>query len=123
MRIQPIETWLRKRTSHLDYGCKWKTKPIHCNKNETVIEFLLGQRKWLGRMTNEKFTRHFSGEDTFYFAGNSFGESLFMIDIDCHERGSLAGAMAFAQFLKDNFFPGLYFEGPPTARGCMDTPC
>ena len=117
MRIQPIETWLRKRTSHLDYGYKWKTKPLHCNNNETTVQFLLRQRPWLGRMTNEKFARHFSGEDTFYFAGNSFGESLFMIDIDCHERGSLAGAMAFAQHLADTFFPGLYFEASTNGKG------
>ena len=117
MRIQHIETWLRKRTSHLDYGYKWKTKPLHCNNNETTVQFLLHQRRWLGRVTNEKFARHFSGEDTFYFAGNSFGESLFMFDIDCHERGSLAGAMAFAQHLADTFFPGLYFEASTNGKG------
>ena len=102
----------------MDYGYKWKTHPIHCNKNETVIEFLLHERKWLGRVTNEMFARHFSGEDTFYFAGNSWGvETLFMIDIDCHKRGSLAGAMAFAQFLKENFFPNLYFEASTNGQG------
>ena len=61
MRIQPIETWLRKETSHLDYGYKWKTKPLHCNNNDTTVQFLLHQRPWLGRMTNEKFALPFLG--------------------------------------------------------------
>ncbi len=118
MRQQPIETWLRKRTSHLDHGYKWKTHPIHCNNNETVVEFILRQRHWLHRVTNEKFARHFSSEDTFYFAGNSYGpETLFMIDIDCHQRGSLEGAMAFAQHLADTFMPGLYFEQSTNGNG------
>ena len=40
-----------------------------------------------------------------------------MIDIDCHERGSLAGAMAFAQHLADTFFPRLYFEASTNGKG------
>ena len=118
MRREPIETWLRKRTSHLDYGYKWDNHPIHCNDNDTVVEFLLHQRHWLHKMTNDKFARHFSGEETFYCAGNSYGpETLFMVDIDCHKRGSLAGAMAFAQHLADTFLPGLYFEKSTNGKG------
>ncbi len=40
-----------------------------------------------------------------------------MIDIDCHHRGSLAGAMAFAQHLAEKFFPGLYFEVSTNGKG------
>ena len=33
-----------------------------------------------------------------------------MIDIDCHSSGTLEGATQFAQFLKENHFPDLYYE-------------
>ena len=38
-----------------------------------------------------------------------------MIDIDCHHKGSYEGAVAFAQYLKDNHFPDLYYE--PSTHG------
>jgi hypothetical protein len=40
-----------------------------------------------------------------------------MIDIDCHKEGSLAGALAFAQYLADTYFPGLYFEPSTNGNG------
>lgn len=111
-----ITAWLRKRVSHLDYGYKWYGKVVHCNTNEEVLDHLRNKTK-LSHLTNEKLGRHFSGEDTHYFTGNSWGdETLVLIDIDCHHGvGSLNGALAYAQHLKDTLFPNLYFE--PSTNG------
>ena len=111
-----ITAWLRKRISHLDYGYKHYGKVKHCNYNDEVLDHLRN-KVYLSHLTNRNLANHFSGEDTFYFAGNSWGpETLVMIDIDCHHGiGSLNGALAYAQFLKDTFFPDLYFE--PSTNG------
>jgi hypothetical protein len=68
----------------------------------------------LNRMTVEMYHRHFSNQNTYYFAGNSIGRqptTLLGIDIDCHDGvGSLADAQRFAKYIRDNLFPGLYSE-------------
>ncbi len=74
------------------------------------------QQKWLGRITNEKFAWHFSGQDTFYFAGCSSGYSLAMLDIDCHKRGTLQGAKALASSFHA-YFPNLYTEVSTNGNG------
>ncbi len=80
---QGITAWLRKRISHLDYGFKWCKGIVHCNRNDEVLDHLRKKTK-VSHLTNEKLARHFSGEDTFYFAGNSWGdETMVMVDIDC----------------------------------------
>jgi len=114
-----IYRWLRERTSSVDYGFKYNGHPIHCNTNEQVLDAFKGG-KWLSRMTNEKFDSHFSGEKTFYWTGNGspkFPETLLNIDIDCHKKGTLAGAIAFAEYLRDNFFSNLYFEISTNGNG------
>ena len=37
-------------------------------------------------------------------------ETILMLDIDCHASGTLEGATQFAEFLKQNYFPNLYYE-------------
>lgn len=118
-RKKSIYRWLRERTSSVDYGFKYNGDPIHCNTNEQVLDAFSGG-KWLSRMTNAKFDDHFSGEKTFYCTGNSSPkapETLLNIDIDCHKKGTLAGAIAFAEYLRDNFFPNLYFEISTNGNG------
>jgi len=113
-----ITAWLRKRFSHLDYGYKWCGGIVHCNTNDEVLDHLRNKTK-LSHLTNEKLGRHFSGEDTFYFAGNSWGEqTLVMVDIDCHHGiGNLDGALSYAKFLKDTLFPSLYYEPSTNGHG------
>lgn len=118
-RKKSIYRWLRERTSSVDYGFKYNGHPIHCNTNEQVLDAFYGG-KWLSRMTNNKFDDHFSGNKTHYFTGNGspkFPETLLNIDIDCHKTGTLAGAIAFAEYLRDNFFPNLYFEVSTNGNG------
>lgn len=118
-RRTTIYKWLRDRTSSIDYGVKFRGHPIHCNKNEAVLEAFQRQR-WLSRMTNAKFDQHFAGIETYYFTGNSrtrANETLAMIDIDCHKTGTLAGAIRFAQYVKDHHYPKLYFEVSTNGNG------
>lgn len=118
-RKKSIYRWLRERTSAVDYGFKYNGHPIHCNTNEQVLDAFNGG-KWLSRMKNEKFDDHFSGDKTFYWTGNGspkFPETLLNIDIDCHKKGTLAGAIAFVEYLRDNFFPNLYFEISTNGNG------
>ena len=64
---------------------------------------------------------HSAGKKTFYFTadGRCRGatEVLINIDIDCHRSGSLAGAIAFAEHLRANWFPNLYFEANTNGNG------
>lgn len=119
-RKKTIYRWLRERTSTIDYGVKFEGHPIHCNTNETVLNAFSGCQWWLSRMTNAKFDAHFSGDQTFYFTGNSspkFPETLLNIDIDCHKSGTLSGAYAFAEHLKEHYFPDLYYEVSTNGNG------
>jgi len=115
-KFRKVCTWLRKHTSNLDYGYKWHGSPIHCNTNAETVAFLFRQRNWLGRITNEKFSQHFSGQDTFYFAGCRSGYTLVMLDIDCHKRGSIQGAKDLGESLC-RFFPNLYTEISTNGNG------
>jgi hypothetical protein len=40
-----------------------------------------------------------------------------MLDIDCHESGSLEGAKRFAEYLKRCYFPNLYYETSTNGNG------
>ena len=117
-RQQTITAWLRKRISQLDYGFNHYGQVKHCNYNDEVLDHLCNKGK-IAYLSNDKLRRHFINEDTFYFAGSSWGsETLVMIDIDCHNGiGTLQGALAYAQFLKDTYFPNLYFEPSTNGKG------
>ena len=53
---------------------------------------------------------HFQGKETCYFTGSRGDLTLVNIDIDCKKEGSRQGAFAFAEYLKQRFFPNLYHE-------------
>lgn len=120
-REPSIYKWLRDRTSSIDYGFELRDEkgkhPIHLNRNEEVLAHFARlraeQRSWLSRMTNLNFVDHFTNAATFYFAGAAESkkpETLVLIDIDCKKTGTLDGAMAFAEFLKNEHFANLYIE-------------
>ena len=123
-----IYTWLRKRTSSLDCGVMIDVEdgrhPIHLNKNERVLHHFeclrRDERSWLKKLNNQEFWDHRFGRNTFYFAGQSdpkFPETLVLLDIDCKKFGTLAGALAFANYLKDRYFPDLFIEVSTNGNG------
>ncbi|MBT7070080.1 MAG: hypothetical protein HN975_04230, partial [Anaerolineae bacterium] len=120
-RKQTINKWLRDRISGIDIGVEIEdedgTHPIHINTNKQVMEHFRrlqnGEPSFLTRISDMNFVDHLTEVATFYFAGASEpkkAEILVLIDIDCKKIGSLAGAMAFAEHLRDHHFPNLYIE-------------
>ena len=117
------EKWLRDRTSDLDYGVKLKKgekKPVYENGTAKVTERLEGKRHYLDELNNFKYQQHWLGNETYYFMGTTrgkSGETLVKIDIDCHHKGTLAGAIKFAKFLQRKFFHTLYWEISTNGNG------
>jgi hypothetical protein len=119
---QKIHAWLRKRISRLDFGFKHEGRPIHSNINAKVLDRINNGGGWLDRLKNRDLDEHFDGSRTYYFTGNGSrdsDETLAMIDIDCHGRGTQAGALAFAEHLRANplFGDDLYIESSTNGVG------
>ena len=108
----PMATWLKKRTSDLDHGMKGRIKPFHVNTNETIIAKLERRVRYVDVMNHYQFGQHFSGAETYYFAGNDRSdESLEMIDVDCKDGvGSAVGSAAYSAHVKKKYLPNLYYE-------------
>jgi len=123
--LRDICRWIRERTSPYDIGWKSPDGPRHCNLNRSVLGLFRGLRLGLprinlARLNNRDLLDHFESEETFYFTADGRGrcrEVLVNIDIDCHGAGSPDGAIAFAGFLRENHFPGLYFEASTNGKG------
>jgi hypothetical protein len=76
-------------------------------------------RCW-GGFSAADFLQHQLGKTTLYYFGTPWiGQefSLAMIDIDCHHKGTLQGAIKFAEFLKTNHFPDLKYETSTNGQG------
>ena len=127
-RKQTIYKWLRDRTSGLDFGVEVEDDdgkhPIHLNTNTQVLDHFArlrdGGRSFLKRISNMNFVDHFDEVSTFYFSGAAEPkkpETLVLVDIDCKKTGTLEGAMAFAEFLREHHFANLYIEVSTHGRG------
>lgn len=119
-----ITAWLRSCTSSIDFGIKTKgpkPQPVHVNKKKTIIRaFNTGNWRLLRRLSNRDFGKHFTGEETFYFAGNGRSRdpyTLALIDIDCHKCGSFQGAVAFVEYLRKHHYPDLFWEPSTNGNG------
>ena len=87
--------------------------------NEQLIRWY-NASGFMGTPTNSDLYAHFAGQDTLYFWADGRKSSpltLSMIDIDCHESGNAQSAKAFADWLKDNYFPNLYHEPSTHGKG------
>lgn len=127
-RNQTIYKWMRDRISGIDIGVEIESEegkhPVHINTNKQVLEHFgrlrNGEQSFMKRLSNMNFVDHTTNVTTFYFAGASEPkkpETLVVIDIDCKTTGTLEGAMAFAEHLREYYFPGLYIEVSTHGRG------
>jgi hypothetical protein len=110
---------LRKLISPYDHGRKHEGRVVHAHTNAQVLHDL-NTRGWVYRPTNATMVRHFEGEETVYFTADGrlkTPEVLLMVDVDCHKKGTIASAIAFAEHLRDHHFPGLYFEPSTNGNG------
>jgi hypothetical protein len=125
----PICCYLRKLIS--PYGFGWKGDVWWCddgyqddggigrNSNETLIRFY-NTSGFMGSPTNDQLRDHFAGRYSLYFWSDgkkSTPLTLSMIDIDCHKTGDPESAIAFADWLRDNYFPCLYHEASTNGKG------
>ena len=115
--------WLMGLTNDRDWGLKlWddleqKAVPKHVNRKQTLLHFLSGFHVYPKRLTQKVLIEHFLGEKTVYFTGSRSDRTILMLDIDCHKSGSLEGAKQFAEYLKQHYFPGLYYEVSTNGNG------
>jgi hypothetical protein len=74
-----------------------------------------------GRLSSLDLERHYEEVDTLYgWADGRIRTPLTIacIDIDNHDGiGTIEGALAFARYLADELFPGLYFEPSTNKAG------
>jgi hypothetical protein len=120
-RTTPLIQLLRQTTYPLLYGVKTPIGPRPSfTKEGFVSRFNNGVFKHsIRKLANYDYAAHFSGDQTFYFYGSPYWKAektLVMIDIDCHKRGTLQGALRFAEYLQDRW-PGLAFEVSTNGNG------
>jgi hypothetical protein len=112
----PICSFLKNLIS--PYGFGWEENlSVGRYSNDQLIRWY-NTHSFMGTPTNGDIYAHFAGQQTLYFWADgrmSTPQTLTMIDIDCHQRGSAWSAKAFADWLSQNGFPDLYHE--PSTHG------
>ncbi len=114
----PVCSYLRKLISPYGYGWKEDGR-VGRFKNETLIR-RYNTFGFIGSPANDELQNHFNGETTLYFWADgrmNNPQTISMIDIDCHKSGNPQSAEAFANWLKDNYFPNLYHEPSTNGKG------
>ena len=123
MNEREAAQWLHDLTHEFCWGIKvidrktGKPHPAYANTNRKLERLAARRFVKLQLLTQKRLLAHFSGEETLYFTGSPGDHTLVMIDIDCHSRGNLKGALQFAEYLRENSFPGLYFEPSTNGNG------
>ncbi len=124
-QVRAAAKWILKRVSLVDWGRKMPDKsagkpvPKPVNLKDQVVPHL--RKNWnsgVRKLTLTAIIRHLVNDDTAYFTGNTLGdETLLCVDIDCHASGTLEGAIQFASYLKENYFPNLFIETSTHGNG------
>ena len=117
-QVRAAAKWIFKKVSLLDWGRKMpdenagKPLPKPVNLKHQVLPYIQGNwQSGVRKLTLTAIIRHLVNDDTAYFTANSLGdETILMIDIDCHACGTLEGATQFAEYLRQKYFPSLYYE-------------
>jgi hypothetical protein len=126
--------WLRHFTSHLDVGRRIDGIPKHLNTNSRIASHFVNlhcysqpdcpirkkhRRTYLQSLRTRQLREHSADQETYYFTGSYKPEkpALIMIDVDCHRKGNLQGALAFASWLRSHHFANLYYEPSTNGKG------
>ena len=115
----PVCCYLRKLISPYGFGWEGEDGGVGRNSNEQLIQWY-NAKGFMGAPNNSDYYAHFAGQATLYFWADgrkNQAETISMIDIDCHKRGNPQSATAFADWLKDNYFPSLYHEPSTHGKG------
>jgi hypothetical protein len=115
---EPICSFLRKLISPYSFG--WEEDDgVGRYSNDLLIKWY-NTKSFMGTPSNSDYYAHFAGQATLYFWADgrkSSPQTISMIDIDCHKKGNPQSATAFADWLKDNYFPNLYHEPSTHGKG------
>jgi hypothetical protein len=116
--------WVQAHVNDMDWGQKeWNFLdeayvPKHRNTKQLLLSFLTRvSSTFPNRLSQKLLIKHFVGQETLYFTGSRGDQTLVMVDIDCHKSGTPEGARRFAEYLRANFFPNLYFETSTNGNG------
>jgi hypothetical protein len=118
--------WLRKLIHPYCWGTSDRFKQgFSRTAKSQILNFFLCLRlglsgRWLPKPKTQDFMRHFTGYHIVYFQANGqkkSPETLVLIDIDCHSRGSFEGAVRCIEWLRNNGFPGLFWCRSTNGRG------
>ncbi len=120
-----VVRYLNRLVSKKDWGYKYKTKPIHANCKDDIVALNQGKltdryggrKQFLSTLTRKVYSSHWRGDTTAYFTAGEGDQLLLMVDIDCHEKGTIAEATQCASFLRDQLFPGMYVEPSTNGNG------
>jgi hypothetical protein len=115
----PICSYLRKLISPYGFGWEGEDGGVERYTNEQLIRWY-NTKGFMGTPNNSDYYLHFAGQITHYFWADGrkkSPETISMIDIDCHKKGNPQSATAFADWLKDNYFPNLYHEPSTHGKG------
>lgn len=134
-KLQPRTplSWIKAHVSEIDLGQKFDGQVVHLNTNERILAHFArrqrGEQSFLPHKWNSlKVANHIHGYSTSHFAGASESRkdrTLFLIDVDCKNRGTPEGAAQFLQFITTDecrskyglSFPKLFCEGSTNGKG------
>lgn len=97
---------------------------VEKNYAQAIIKSFVNYKKE-GRLTcfppsrsKQHFQDHFDGKHTLYFTAGRGEHVLVNLDVDCHNRGTPAGAIKYLEYVKEKFFgPNLYCEASTNGKG------
>lgn len=103
------------KITHFLYGHKTPDGVKHAITKKTFIT-KYNRGEFIRQLTKYDFQDHLDKKQTYYFVGSVGPYTLLMGDIDCHKKGTLQGAIQFAEYLK-GFFPNLKYEVSTNGNG------
>ena len=118
--------WLRKLIHPYCWGTSDRFKESFSQTSKAqILNFFLCLRlglpkRFLRTPKTQDFMQHFIGYHILYFQAcgrRKTPETLVLIDIDCHSRGSWEGAVQCVEWLRCNGFPGLFWCRSTNGRG------
>lgn len=118
--------WLRKRIHPYCWGTSDRHKEgFSRTTKRRILDFFLSlrmgnRRCYLPKPKTKDFMAHFAGMRILYFQSDGrrkTPETIVLLDIDCHSRGSYEGAVRCVVWLIANGFPNLFWSRSTNGRG------
>lgn len=109
---------------------KWDKQVRYCNTTKQVLSYKQGTsaQNWLPGITKKLLIQHWLGKKTIFYTSRGYDKKLkepsryicVMLDGDVKKKknlGTTQGCKLFFDWLKDNYFPGLFIEPSTNGKG------